>query len=61
MLYIFKYIQLLEYPIPPAAAASQKPSPGDISATKRAIIDPLDKISGKNLRRKIRNFLNKLK
>ena len=38
-------IQPLEYPIPAAAAAapaaSQKPSHGDISGTKRDIIDPL--------------------
>ena len=34
-------IQLLEYPIPPSSSSSQKPTPGDISGTKRAIIDPL--------------------
>ena len=40
-------IQLLESPIPPAAAPaparpSQKVSSGDISGTKRSIIDPLE-------------------
>ena len=34
-------IQLLEYPIPARAAASQKPTPGDISGTRKAIIDTL--------------------
>ena len=33
------FFQLLEYPIPPSS--SQKPTPGDISGTERAIIDPL--------------------
>ena len=34
-------IQLQEYPVPAAARASQKPSHGNISGTKRDIIDPL--------------------
>ena len=41
-------IQLIEYPIP-AAAASQKASHADISGTKRGIIDPLvSKLQEKN-------------
>ena len=40
----FPLIQLLESPIPtttPATTTSQKASSGDISGTKRGIIDPL--------------------
>ena len=43
-LFLVHHIQLLESPIPapaPAAAPSQKASSGDISGTKRGIIDPL--------------------
>ena len=35
------WIQLLESPIPTPATTSQKVSSGDISGTKRGIIDPL--------------------
>ena len=37
-------IHLLEYPIPPRprpSSSSHKPTPGDISQTEQAIIDPL--------------------
>ena len=52
-------IQLLESPIPAAPAApapSQKASSGDISGTKRGIIDPLvSKQSEKILNKKIKD------
>ena len=63
----FHWIQLLEYPNPTAPAPaparpSQKPSHGDISGTKRGIIDPLvskqpEKILNKKIqKRKRRNI-----
>ena len=55
-------IQLLESPIPTAAALSQKASSDDISGTKRGAIDPLvSKRLEKILNQKIKNGQNGLK
>ena len=48
-------IKILECPIPPtttAARPSQKPSNGDISGTKRGIIDPLVSKQPENILKK---------
>ena len=47
-------IQLLEYPIPPRprpSSSSHKPTPGDISQTEQAIIDPLVSKGPENIAR----------